>query len=129
MSNKRLIRFGGLLTVLTVLLSVSVAADLGTVFNKIREYLSIIFLGDFLQANFYFWGKFLLFWLVFAILFFASQRVLPEERRNLRLTVSLIVSMIGVIPLKTEWIELIFGVWHGIIGILLVCAPLAGLIY
>ncbi|MBI2147919.1 hypothetical protein HYU19_05640 [Candidatus Woesearchaeota archaeon] len=112
-----------------LLVPLSVSAQQFAFLGKFRQVMNTVFLGNYFQANFVFWMKFLLFWLLFTVFYFAAQRVLGHERRNAALILALIVSFIGIIPMRQAWLYLVFELWHGLIGLLLVVAPIVAILY
>jgi len=113
--NKKIGFIGFLLSSFFINLSSVFAQD-----DIVSEWLRFIFidLGDLAESGdqiFIIYSKIILFFLVFAILFWSSEKVFPEKGK-IAGTVSFIIALISVILLPGEVILTIFRTYSAIIG-------------
>lgn len=95
--------------------------------DLLQEWLRFIFidLGNLAQSGdqiFVIYSKILLFFLVFAILFWSSEKVFPEKK-NISGVVSFIISLMSVILIPGETILMIFNTYSIIIGYAFILLP------
>ncbi|MBI4149980.1 hypothetical protein HY488_01100 [Candidatus Woesearchaeota archaeon] len=105
-------------------------SPLSSIGNLIQRTLGPILLS-WGGAGFAFWGKALLWVLIFAI-FFAIMSMVPPLRewsRNIRVTVSAVLAFISVLPLGVPLMRALFETYGVVVATLLIFLPIAGLIF
>lgn len=92
------------------------------------------FLGPILLSwgggAFEFWAKVLVWILIFAILF-AVTHLVPaiKDSRNIRITISAVLALISVLPLRTPILRALFETYGVVFMTLLIFLPIGGMIF
>ncbi len=124
-----------------VLLSVTVvsAAD-GTVFGPVTDFieknLGVVFVNfaDHIDVSFYIWMKVMLCIFLFSLFFALAsvgpiKNVLGEKNKNIRVVVSLVISLISVIMIPNAMVEAI-AKSYGIVGsFIFIGLPVVGILF
>ena len=123
MNKKKLGFFGILLTLFFANLVPVYAQE-----DIVQEWLRFIFvdLGDLAESGdqiFIIYAKIVLFFLVFAVLYWSAQKVFPQKNR-IAGVVSFVISLMSVILLPGDIILMIFKTYSVIIGYAFILLPL-----
>lgn len=117
-----------LLATIALLPSVLAQSPLQLVAGMFERTLGFLFVGGMGATNFVFWGKFLLWILLFAVFTYAGGFVF-KEKKNIRITVAGIIALISVVAMPGSIVRLIFEDYGIIVSFFMLAIPLLATIF
>lgn len=121
--------FSSLFSLIPVVSAQTFTGDIGNIGDALMRLFGPIFGANLLESsNFAFWAKFLIWILLFALFFWVFSMVF-RERKNIAVTVALIIAAISVLGLPESWLRGIVESYSFFSAFILYVAPIVGVLY